>query len=651
MDFFARQDQARRKTKWLLLYFVLAVAGIICLVYGIALIVYGYVGLKQSSHRLYSGQVQFAFWNLKLFLGVAVGTLAVIITGSLWKTLELAAGGSVVAKSLGGRLLSANTKDSDERRLLNVVEEMSIASGVPMPQVYVLDAEKGINAFAAGYTTADAAVAVTEGCLKMLNRDELQGVIAHEFSHVLNGDMRLNIRLIGILFGILGISAIGRILMRARGKNAAAPVFIGLLLLGVGSLGVFFGRLIQSAVSRQREYLADASAVQFTRNPSGLSGALQKIGGYGFSSWVVHDGAPDTAHLFFANGLPRSFMDAMSTHPPLDERIRAIDPYWDGKFPRVSTEKVMADARKEKREPKAVFMDGKMIILAGAVLDSEKKSAPLRPPAVVNAVGNPTPLHLRYAEELRESLPETLVAAAHEPLAATALVYALLLSDDEKVRAEQLAQIAWRISGPVSERTNALLPEVAAVARHVRLPLVNLALGALAQLEPEQYTQFSEMLDVLAAADGQISLFEFTLLKIVRRHLDRKFHPSRPQPVQYYTLTPLVPDCAVVLSILARAGQDDAGEIQKAFEAGAPYVRPPLGVPLELLSPEQSDVACLDSSLNRLVVAAPIIKKNLLEACARVVGADGVIQESEAELLRAVAETLDCPIPPLGVGE
>lgn len=650
MDFFARQDLVRRRTKWLLLYFILAVGGIILLVYGIALMVYGYVGLKQS-HKIYSEQAQIAFWNLKLFLGVAAGTLAVIITGCIWKTLELSAGGSVVAKSLGGRLLSSTTKDPDERRLLNIVEEMSIASGVPMPQVYVLDAEQGINAFAAGYTTADAAVAVTHGCLKLLNRDELQGVIAHEFSHVLNGDMRLNIRLIGILFGILGISAIGRILMRARGKNSAGPIFIGLLLLGVGSLGVFFGRLIQAAVSRQREHLADASAVQFTRNPAGLSGALQKIGGYGFGSWVVHESAQDAAHLFFSAGTPRAFMHAMDTHPPLDERIRAIDPYWDGKFPRVATETVMADAAKTSREPKPGFVDGKMIILAGTVLDSPNQPAPLRPRTVVNTVGTPTPLHLKYAEELRDALPENLLAAARDPLAATTLIYALLLSEDVTTRNSQLAQITHGISASVSSRTAALQPEVSAVIKRARLPLVNIALGALRQLEPESYAQFSQTLDELTAADGQISLFEFILLKIVRHHLEPKFHPRRPPNVQYYTLKPLVPDCAVVLSLLARVGHDDIGEIQKAFDAGAPYLRPPQGVPLELLPPEQSDVPCLDAALNRLEVAAPIIKKNLLEACAHVIGADGVIQEREAELLRAVAETLDCPIPPLGVSD
>ena len=650
MDFFERQDLARRKTKWLLLYFVLAIASIIVLVYGIALLVYAYVGLEHS-HRTYGQGLEFQLWNLKLFLGVAAGTLLVILAGCLWKTMALSAGGSVVAQSLGGRLVSLNTTDIDERRLLNVVEEMSIASGVAVPRVYVLDEEKGINAFAAGFSTADAAVAVTYGCLKMLSRDELQGVIAHEFSHILNGDMRLNLRLIGILFGILGIAAIGRILMRARGKNAAAPVVIGLLLLAVGSLGVFFGRLIQAAVSRQREFLADAASVQFTRNPGGLSGALQKIGGYGFGSWVVHESAPDAGHLFFSNGEPRPFMDILSTHPPLAERIRAIDSSWDGNFQRLSTEKIMAETSGKPITPKPFFIDGKMIILTGAVLDAPRKSVPVQPSIALNDMGKLTLLHLKYAEQLRDSFSENLRNTAREPIAATVLIYALLLAADENLRVKQLAEIASRTSASISEKTAALFPEVAAVAKRARLPLVNLALGALRNLTADEFKQFAGTLEWLASSDGKIELFEFVLQKIVLRHLASKFGRPPSQTVQFYTLKPLVPDCAVVLSALAQVSDGEAAKIQKAFAAGAPYLRAPAAVPLELLPRESCGVDQLDAALNRLVLAVPIIKKNLLEACARVVGADGVIQEAEAELLRAVADTLDCPLPPLGVGE
>jgi Zn-dependent protease with chaperone function len=648
MDFFAQQDHARRKTQWLVLYFALAVISIIVLVYGVAVFVSFYYGLQTQSHHL-AEPVALEYWNARLFGAVALGTLAVIFCGSAWKTAMLAGGGGAMAESLGGRLVASNTVNPDERRLLNVVEEMAIASGVPMPQVYVLDGEKGINAFAAGHSTGDAAVAVTDGCLKLLSRDELQGVIGHEFSHILNGDMKLNLRLIGILFGIFCIATIGRILMSVRGRKNGGPVLVGLLLLAIGSLGVFFGRLIQAAVSRQREFLADAASVQFTRNPAGLSGALQKIGGYGFGSWLVDEQAPDAGHLFFSNGIPRPFFNALSTHPPLETRIRTLDPSWDGKFPHVSTAEILAENTGRKPEPIPVFKDG---LLTGVILAGTATARPaIRTHAVLPSLGNPTPLHLQYAEQLRAALPPSVQAAAHEPLDATALIYALLLDDDEKLRVEQLAEIARRISNAVSEKTAALFPEVSAVARRSRLPLVNLALGALRQLTPEQFPPFSETLEWLVDSDGKVELFEFVLQKIVQRNLASKFSGARPPAVQFYTLKPLVPDCAVILSALANVSSADDGEIKKAFAAGAPYLRAPDNVPLELLSREQCGVDALGAALDRLALAVPIIKKNLITACAHVVGADGVILETEAELLRAITDTLDCPLPPMGVSE
>ena len=330
MDFFEQQAKAYRKTKWLVVYFVLAVISMIVMIYSAVMFV---TITAVTGHHHYYSQTPISFWDPRLFLGVTIGTVAIVFFGSAYKTLALSEGGSAVAESLGGRLVASDTNHPDERKLLNVVEEMSIASGVPMPKVYVLDDEDRINAFAAGYTPSDAAITVTRNCMAKLTRDELQGVIGHEFSHILNGDMRLNIQLMGILFGIFCIATIGRILLYARSSNSRDrnPLpLLGLLLLAIGSLGVFFGRLIQAAVSRQREFLADASSVQFTRNPAGLSGALQKIGGYG--SFMESPHASDACHLFFATGLDSDFLGLMATHPPLEARIRAIDPTWDGKF-------------------------------------------------------------------------------------------------------------------------------------------------------------------------------------------------------------------------------------------------------------------------------------------------------------------------------
>ncbi len=654
MDFFQRQDQARRKTKWLILYFSLAVISMIVLIYGVAWFASSYMALHQNRYASgYPPLTATGFWDAKLFAEVALGTLAVILCGTTYKTMALAGGGGAVAESLGGRLVASNTTDPDERRLLNVVEEMAIASSVPMPQVYVLDDEKGINAFAAGHTTSDAVVAVTHGCMKLLSRDELQGVIGHEFSHILNGDMKLNVRLIGILFGIFCIATIGRILLSMRSNNSRDrnPLpLVGILLLVVGSLGLFFGRLIQAAVSRQREFLADASSVQFTRNPPGLSGALQKIGGYGFGSWLISDHAPDAGHLFFGNGIPRPMFSLLATHPPLEDRIRAIDTAWDGKFPRVDYSVIREEIKNAAVQPRTVFMDGRMIILGGTMADAAAQPPPIRPHVVMPSLGKPTPLHLEYAQKMRDALPESLTQAVREPLGAAAMIYALLLAPDEKLRATQITGIGGSFSSSVAEKTAALYPEVLPIATRVRLPIVNLSLGALKQLTSPEFEQFSATLQWLINSDGQVALFEFVLQKIVLRNLGPKFGQVTPRAVQFYTLKPLIPDCVVVLSALAQVGSTDAAEVRKAFDAGIPYLRPPDSVPIEMLPIDQCGVGALNDALDRLSLAVPIIKKNLLEAAAQVIGADGIIHEEEAELLRAVADTLDCPIPPLQAG-
>ncbi|HEX9048752.1 MAG TPA: M48 family metallopeptidase [Verrucomicrobiae bacterium] len=654
MDFFEQQARAHKKTRVLVFYFALAVTCIIALIYGVALFVNAVYASKSHHHNGYE-PVAVAYWNPQLLGLVALGTVAVILGGSAYKISELSGGGSALAESLGARLVSPGASDPDERKLLNVVEEMSIASGVPMPQVYLMHWEDGINAFAAGHSTSDAAITVTRGCMKILTRDELQGVIGHEFSHILNGDMRMNIRLVGILFGILCIASFGRILMQTRGRNNGLPIAIGLMLFLIGSVGAFFGRLIQAAVSRQREFLADASSVQFTRNPDGIGGALKKIGGLGETgSRLQSPHANEVSHMFFANGVSEPFFGLLETHPPLMDRIRAIDPNFDGTFPEVRyTEEEMLprDPAKARREP--AVPDLLQTVLGGAVIASGggESSTVIKPRTVLPNLGNPTPLHLKYAEELRNSLPEELKAAARAPGDAMALVYAMLLSHTESVRSQQLGELAGHASAELAAKTNALFPAVAQTTARARLPLVNLALPALRQMDAGQYRQFSQTLQWLINSDGQVEMFEFVLQKVVLRHLDSHFNGARKGAVQYYTLKPLVPDCAVVLSALAHVGTEKPEEIQKAFGTGAPYVYAPDGVELALLSVDQCGIESLDAALNRLALAVPVIKKNLINACAHVIGSDGVIVENEAELLRAISDTLDCPIPPLGVSE
>ncbi|HTV76309.1 MAG TPA: hypothetical protein VMD57_04855, partial [Candidatus Baltobacteraceae bacterium] len=344
-----------------------------------------------------------------------------------------------------------------------------------------------------------------------------------------------------------------------------------------------------------------------------------------------------------------------ATHPPLDARIRAIDPGWDGKFHRLPDDKPenlhlshTPPPRPSPFPPATNIFGG---VLGGTILATGGMDEPpaVKPHSILPNIGNPTPLHLKYAEQLRDALPENIKAAAREPLDAAALIYAMLLSADEKDRAAQIDGIAKRFLPVVSEKTAALFPDVSKIAAHVHLPVVNLAIGGLRQLSAEQFRNFSQTLQWLIESDGKIELFEFVLQKIVMRNLDSHFNGPRKSVVQYYSVKPLVPDCAVVLSALANVGSDDAAEIEKAFQTGAPYLRTPDTAGLQLLPVENCGVNEIDAALNRLTQAAPTIKKNLIEACVHVVGADGVIVESEAELLRAISDTLDCPMPPLGV--
>ena len=643
MDFFERQDKARRNTKWLVFYFIAAVVLIVASVYLALLFIFH----GASNYQPRGAPPVFALWNPKLFLFAAGGTLAIITCGSLFKTAQLSSGGSAVAESLGGRLLDTNTNDPAERKLLNVVEEMAIASGVPTPQVYVMDDEQGINAFAAGHNLNDAVIGVTRGCITTLKRDELQGVIGHEFSHILNGDMRLNLRLMGIIFGILCLAVIGRILLHARGSSRDKnPLpLIGLVLILFGWIGVLFGRLIQSAVSRQREFLADASAVQFTRNPAGLSGALQKIGALTQGSQMESEHAAEASHMFFGNPMSSSLFNVFATHPPLEERIRAIDPDWNGKFPNVfagvleESEAVIGEPKKP-RSAIPPIIPGFPAGVAGLA-----SAAAISPETILPSLGNPTPQHLRYAVELRDSLPETIRAAAHHPQHACALVFSMLLSDDSDLRATQLEQVAQRTSPEIAHQAAALWPEVSIIRRRARLPVANLALPALNRLTAEDFRSFNEALTWLIRSDRRIVLFEFVLQKIIQRQVEAHFAQHKPGATQFYSISPLVPDCAVLLSALAHASHPNPTEITKAFQTGAPYLRAG-DAALTLIPSDQCGLADVSKSLDRLALSAPQIKKNLLDACAHVVGADGLIHENEAELLRGIAETLDCPMPP-----
>ena len=644
MDFFERQDQARRNTKLLVLYFILAVILIVAAVY--------LVCAAAFLRGKYEPNTFAWLWNLQLFAGVAAGTLAVILGGTLYKMSEVSSGGVAVAEMLGGRPISPNTQNEDERRLLNVVEEMSLASGTPVPSVYVLREEEAINAFAAGHTTNDAAIGVTQGCLRLLNRDELQGVIGHEFSHILNGDMRLNLRLIGLIHGILCIAILGRILVRAGSnsggdsRNRGSCVFLallGLALIVIGWIGVFFGRLIKSAVSRQREFLADAAAVQFTRNPGGLSGALKKIGGFAHGSRLLTPHAEEASHLYFGNGMGESWLDLLATHPPLCERIRAIDPAFDGQFPVILSE--AAQARHKKAAEAGITVASQLTREITGTRAADLRAQRIEADEIVARVGATTPRHLEYAAHLRSALPDQVSAALHDPNGAVAAVCGLVLSPNHSLQQQQRGIIQEILGESFSAQAFSLHAFITSQDATVKLPMLMLAVSALRQLAPDDYENFDRCVRALVEADAEIDLFEYTVLKALMRHLDPQFKPANRTITQFYSIKPLLPDCGVLLSALAHAGHGDDDAMVTAFAAGVPHLRHGVTA-LSLLQAQDCGLDALDEALKRLAQAVPQIKKNVLDACAHTVAADGAIHAHEAELLRAMADALDCPIPP-----
>jgi len=653
MDFFEQQDVARRKTGRLVFVFVLAVVVIILAVY---LVVAALVGAAAEHTQVgrppRSGIWQ--LWNPELLLWVGLGTVAVITLGSLLKIAELSSGGETVALMLGGRLIQRQTGDLGEQRVLNVVEEMALAAGVPVPPVYVLENEPSINAFAAGHHPADAVVAVSRGCLSYLTRDELQGVVGHEFSHILNGDMRLNLRLIGILNGILFLAILGYYMMRIGGsvssdddnkKGGGIPlVVLGLGILVIGYIGVFFAKLIKSGVSRQREYLADASSVQFTRYPPGIAGALKKIGGLEYGSRIKDKHAQEVSHMFFGDAFAGTFFNLFATHPPLEKRIARLDPSFDGVFPEVQPLDVTAatEVSPEQARRRREFL-GAVRASRGGGPQVAASSLPLGPAGVVGRVGAPGMAQILLAGALLDEMPQPLRAATGEPYSARAVIYAVLLDRGEEIRQKQLQILQGRIEQPSYRQTTQMMPLVDRLSEEARLPLVHLALPALKGLSPAQYASFRENVQALIEADAKVSLFEYAVRTMLLRNLDVHFGLSKPASPRYAALAPLMEPLWVVLSTLAYAGQEAEGDAQRAFELAAKQV----GMDMPLASPEDCTLAAFDKAAEVLAEATPPLKKQIMSAAIACIAADGKVTVKESELIRAISATLGCPIPPI----
>jgi Zn-dependent protease with chaperone function len=651
MNFFEHQDQARRKTGRLIFLFGVAVALIIVALYFSLQLILMFA-LFDTDMVMPTQKPAFQWWDTMTFLAVA-GIVSLFIFGaSFYKTMQLKDGGSSVATMLGGKRVPRSTKDPDEKRLYNIVEEMAIASGVPVPQVFVLDQESGINAFAAGFSISDAAVAVTRGTLATLNRDELQGVIAHEFSHIFNGDMRLNIRLMGVLYGILAIGVIGHTVMRvtgvssrrSRGKGAGGIVLAGLALMVIGYIGTFIGRAIKAAVSRQREFLADASAVQFTRNPDGISGALKKIGGYSFGSGLLTPKAEEVSHFFFSRGTTMTlFSSFMATHPALEQRIARIDPSFNGKFPKVDAPKAFLKSAKEQRFQFAKTALALQGIPIGRIMSEKTMVAP-KPGGVVDMVGNPSAGHLSFSASLIELIPNKIKEAVATPTDAMYVIYALLLDRDSEERDKQIGLLRRGLAEKELQEIQNLFSGIKEMDLRARLPLADFAAPALRELPRQETADFVKNIEALVISDKVVTLFEFCLHWLVNHRLKVR---GKPPKVAYHYFPPLVKDMEALLGLLAKRGNpskpDDAA---KAFTAGADRI-PEMEGGRSSYDPEQKPALKeLNRHLQRLSLASFGLKRKIIDASAHCAFADRDITISEGELLRVISAALDCPLPP-----
>ncbi len=623
MDFFVQQDKARSKTAMLVVLFMLAILLVIIAVYAVIM---GVVVYNSTDPNI-------QFFDHKLFLIIAGITFGVICIGSIIKISALSRGGSYVAESLGGRLINRSTTNPDERKLINVVEEMAIASGTPVPPVYLLENENGINAFAAGFSPNDAVIGVTKGCCQQLNREELQGVIAHEFSHILNGDMRLNIRLMGFLGGIMAITTIGETILRSTRYSSRSSVkskkdgggqimIIALLLLIIGYIGVLIGRLIQSAVSRQREYLADASAVQFTRS-TGIADALKKIGGLVAGSKIKSPAAGEACHMFFGKAVSSLF----ATHPPLIDRIRKIEPGFKGDFSAMQAVPAATDAN-EWLQSLSSFKARQDISIDAAT--------------VMNRIGNITPENVAYSSAILAAIPDSIKNEIQDSLGASAVVCALLLDRDPAEKKKQLTLLS-RSTTPMFLRQLELVDNsIQNLAPELKLPVLDLSLPLLRQMSKEQFTIFKNHLELLIEADKKVTIFEFSLKEIIQHRLEAAFVNTAPK-ILYKNIAQLTDNAISLLAVLSQAGQKGkaaAGEAFRSAISALPIREKNIEMPVKVSFHD------LHEALQRFSQASSGVKKTMFDACCQCVLFDSRVSVNEAELLRAVAYAVDIPVPP-----
>lgn len=641
MDFFEHQDKARRKTGQLVLMFTIGVVATIAAVNVVVFLAYWLFTSSQftaggltavGSNSLLSAWQQ--WWGSNLNWQVSWGVLGAVVIGTVFRFIELAGGGRKVAEWAGAKPVDMTSKDDRIRQFINVCEEMAIAAGMPVPELYVMNREPAINAFVAGYKTNNAVLVVTQGALEQLSRDELQGVIAHEYSHILNGDMRLNVRLMAFLAGLVMIGQIGRFFLYANmgsrrrsygssrnndGRAAIIFIGLGLLLMAVGYIGVLVGRMIKAAVSRQREYLADASSVQFTRNPDGLAGALYAISKASEGSRLNHQHAEDMSHFCFGETVALS--SRLATHPPIQDRIRRINPNFIAKTRTKERLTETAEQSVARHQPQA--------------FDTVMQAT-----GFMAMVGQVSPNHVLYAQGLFKHIPEQIKDWIHQSSGAKAYLYSqILLGTDDKGRQQVLNRIKEE-DPSVMPMLKQLWPYCQKMDDQLRLPVLELAIPTMRRFSEPDRVVLLDRLDRLVKVDGRVDFIEWTILTLIKLRLDPKANDSSERLAN--SLDAFKPAVAQLLTSLVDESPNRAIATQALDK-----ITNQLSLPSSPAAIVGTGYERLSDALMKLDGVSFMWRKVVLEACVDIVQSDGRIEFKEYETLRLVAECLQCPVPPL----
>jgi Zn-dependent protease with chaperone function len=656
MTFFQNQIQARAKTKTLVLLFAVALLLMLAVIY---------TGLRILIFKYTSGMADKSWFPADFFdplqiIAICAPVATVVLIASLVKMYQLTSGGGKqIAEAMGGRLIQPNTTDTDERRLFNIVEEMAIASGLAVPWIYVIDADRSINAFTAGIRPSEFVITVSRGAMRLLNRDELQAVIAHEFSHIFNGDVRLNIRLMGLLFGILFVGMTGEQILKlglqssrqSRRRSKDGPVMpliaLGSLLAIVGYVGVFFAKIIQFAVSRQREFLADASAVQFTRLKSGITGALKKIGGLTEGSKISSPHAQLASHLFFADAITRNYFSLFTTHPPILERIKRIEPEFAGIYQRIqysSEELLNPDSQEQTRNIYSSQPLAQEQPKAKETQDSELG----RVKKVIDLVGTLSAANLAAAQNLVSGQSDIIKALVHDPLGARALTYLCLLESNDVIRAQQLAVIRNYENRGVITALNQLIWHKTEL-KSQRLSTIELCFPALRQMSRQQFLSFREIISRLIKVDDHVSIWEYALYRLLCDHLARHFDIERalgqtqltPETGLYTTTSMLLAQLAVLTNSNRFEAFSAYTEGARVFGVGTREVFNLENFPM----PSLNDFDLCFSLIDTIPLSW---RQKMLEACTTIALFNQHVSSDEYDLVRIIAAKLDCPLPILG---